>query len=203
MVSRVQRPTAPPEPTLTTAASSLSVRYVELAAQPDALSREFQRCATALFRYFAIRVGDSDAAGDLMQQLWLAAASSARRVPEPELEYWLRGIAAKLLASYWRSRKRRSALGAAPNAALAHELSQRLGREPLPDEWIERQDVRAQLLLALSELPADEQELIVEHYFHGREFADLARQLGVTPRAIEGRLYRARSALRERLRCLE
>ncbi len=188
---------------MTAASSSLSIRFAALADEPGALEREFQRCADALFRYFAIRTGDSDAAGDLMQQLWLAAASSRHRVPEHETEYWLRGIAANLVGSYWRSRKRRGDRAPRQNPALARELADRLGGVELPDEWLERQEVRDQLLLALTELPAAEQGLIVEHYFHGREFGDLAQQLRVSVRAIEGRLYRARLALRQKLRCLE
>ena len=56
-----------------------------------------------------------------------------------------------------------------------------------------------QLLLAITELTSEEQELIVGHYFHGRSHDELAAECGLSPRAIEGRLYRARRALREKL----
>ena len=85
---------------------------------------------------------------------------------------------------------------------LAAELANRLVEEELPPEVLERKEVRDQLLLAITELPSGDQDLIAGHYFDGAAFAELARRTGLSERAIEGRLYRARQALREKLRHL-
>ncbi len=180
-------------------------------------------CAAALYRYFAVRLaGDRHTADDLMQQLWLqaqrltpseqspaaaatgtvsAAAVASTATPREILEFRLRRIATNLLRTHWRRIGQRPA--PLPEPALAAELASRLVTEELPETLLSRTEVHAQLLLALTELPADQQELLVEHYFHGRSHADLARQYATSDRAVEGRLYRARNALREKLQDLE
>ncbi|MFT3683687.1 MAG: sigma factor-like helix-turn-helix DNA-binding protein [Phycisphaerales bacterium] len=55
------------------------------------------------------------------------------------------------------------------------------------------------MLLAMTELPAAEQDLLVAHYVRGEEQAKLAERLGLSVRAVEAKLYRARKALHDRL----
>jgi RNA polymerase sigma factor (sigma-70 family) len=165
-----------------------------------AMDAAFDRCSRALYRYVVVRVGDAHLADDLMQQLWLQARNSRADVPKNELEFWLRSIARNLVRTHWRTQARRPASVPLPDPELAADLADRLVSEELPPELLERKEVQDQMLLAITELTADEQELIVEHYFHDRSHAQLADRLGLSPRAIEGRLYRARQALRERLR---
>ena len=45
-------------------------------------------------------------------------------------------------------------------------------------------------MLAITELPAAEQELIVGCYFDDVPHAELAARVGISERAVEGRLYR-------------
>jgi DNA-directed RNA polymerase specialized sigma24 family protein len=52
-------------------------------------------------------------------------------------------------------------------------------------------------------LATDDQNLILQHYFDSRSQSDIAKTMGITLRAVEGRLYRARQALRDRLQHLE
>ena len=82
-------------------------------------------------------------------------------------------------------------------------MADRLATEELPPQVLEHKEVRDQLLLALTALPSADQELIVGHYFDGRTYGELAAATGLSERAIEGRLYRARRSLQERLRHVE
>lgn len=179
---------------------------IDLAAASDdaaAMETAFDRCSRTLYRFIVVRVGgDAHLADDLMQQLWLQARTSGAAVPAAELEFWLRGIARNLVRSHWRKQGRRPAVVPLAEPALAAELADRLAREELPPEILERKEVQDQLLLAITELGSDEQQLIVEHYFHDRSYAELGRRLGLSPRAVEGRLYRARQVLRLKLRRL-
>jgi RNA polymerase sigma-70 factor (ECF subfamily) len=167
------------------------------------LEAAFDACAESLHRFFEVRVGaDRALADDLMQQLWVQAQNLGP-TPEEEIEFRLRAVARNLLRSHWRRVGRRPAHVPLPDPDLAVVLSGRLVSEELPEDVLCRREVRDQLLLALTDLPAAPQELIVAHYFEGCSQAALARRLGTTPRAVEGRLYRARQALREKLRHLE
>ena len=162
----------------------------------------FDRCSRALYRHIVVRVGDAHLADDLMQQLWLQARTSGASVPEAELEFWLRGIARNLVRTHWRRQASRPKNVPLPNPELAGELANRLVSEELPPETLERKEVRDQLLLAITELAGRHQEFIVEHYFHARSHAELAARFGLSVRAVEGRLYRARQALRAKLKHL-
>lgn len=167
-----------------------------------AIHAAFDRCSRAIYRYIAVRVRDAHLADDLMQQLWLQARTSGASVPDHEREFWLRGIAKNLVRTHWRRQARRPASRPLADPGLAAELAGRLGTKELPPETLERKEIRDQLLLAITELDSADQELIVEHYFHSRSQVELAAERGLSPRGIEGRLYRARQALREKLRNL-
>lgn len=170
---------------------------------PD-MERVFDRCATSLFRFFVVRTGGDDhLADDLMQQLWLQASGSRRSIPENELEFWLRAIARNLVRAHWRRVGQRPNHVSLADPALAADLGRQMASEIIPDVVMERSEVRHQLMLALTELNHDEQTIIIGHYFHGKPQAELASLLGLTMRAVEGRLYRARRSLRTRLETLE
>lgn len=166
------------------------------------LADAFDRCSTAVYRYLVVRTGDVHVADDLMQQLWLSAQRT-ENVPAAELEFWLRGIAKNLLRTHWRKIARRPAHVPIADQSLASALADRLATEALPSADLERREVHDQLMLAITALPAEQQELIIEHYFAQRSQKEIAAALGTSERAIEGRLYRARVALRESLSHLE
>lgn len=168
------------------------------------LERVFSLHGHSLYRYFAVRVGgDTHRADDLMQKLWVRAKRNSAGVPATELEYWLRGIAKNLIREDWRKRAVARRRVPAVDPAVARELAERIAVEDLPDQYLQRQEVRGQLILAITELGTIDQEVIVRHYFQGESQASLANRLGITERAVEGRLYRARGALRQKLKNLE
>lgn len=188
---------------VTSAAAGVVRSAGDAATHEVRLERGFDACSTALYRYFIVRTGDSHLADDLMQQLWLQMKRGAGRVPVDRIEYWLRAVARNLLRTHWRVRARRPAEAAIADPRLAAELAERMAREQIPPQQLERREVREQLLLAITELSTDEQWLIVGSYFEALSHAQLAERLGISERAVEGRLYRARLALRERLAGLD
>ena len=160
----------------------------------------FERCGQALCRYFTVRVrGDSHLVDDLMQQLWLQARLHCGALRHDAAEPWLWRIAQNLLRAHWRRQGRTSGDRIQADPALARSLGVRFDTEDLPADTLARQEVRDQLLLALTELSASTQELLIGCYFEDRSQADMAITLGITERAVEGRLYRARLALRDKL----
>lgn len=174
------------------------------AEEVSALETAFDRCSRGMYRYFAVRAGgDSHLADDWMQQLWLQALRHATDVPPDEVEFWLRGVAKNLVREHWRKQARRPAQVPIADPRLASDLSERLVTEELPVTLLEQREVRDQLLLAVTELSGDEQELIIGHYFHSQSHLVLAKRLGLSERAVEGRLYRARQTLRTALKDLE
>ena len=167
---------------------------------PPDLAAAYDRLGGSLFRFFYARVHrDEHLAADLMQQLWAAAAKNASRVPETEIEFWLRGVARNLLNTHWRRLSARPAHVTMEEGRTGASLADRMTRERLPAEEIERREVQDRLLMAITTLGSSDQELIFAHYFEGATQVDLAKRLEMSVRAIEGRLYRARQLLREAL----
>ena len=169
----------------------------------DSVVREvFDRSADALYRFVLVRVGGNrDVADDLLQQTCCEAA----RHPRPpdgrdECEAWLRGIARNLVRRHWRNRKREADVIPLEDAALANRLADDLEARPLPPDVLIQRESVAQLLLAITSLSAADQSLIFDYYFEQRPQAVIARELGVTEKSVESRLYRVRGRLRAALR---
>lgn len=193
---------------------ALPLDHLRLAAAPEsrsakargesegdaALEARFDRAAPGVFRFVLVRVGnDRHLADDIMQQVWLASRRNGGRIAPGEFEAWLRGAARNLIATHWRR------LGARPDSALradpsaAARLSDLLHTPDAPPAALASDETRGRLLLALTSLDTEDQALMTDHYVRGRSHAEIAQALGISPRAVEGRLYRARQALRQRL----
>lgn len=164
------------------------------------IQQTFERCCQALCRYFAVRTrGDTHLVDDLMQQLWLQARLKSGELREDNAEPWLWRIAQNLLREHWRKQGRGATERIKADPVLARSFADRLDNEELPVEALARKEIQDQLLLALTELSSEAQELLIGSYFEDRSHAELASMLNVSERAIEGRLYRARVALRDKL----
>ncbi len=165
------------------------------------LASALERNAQSLWRFFQYRVsGDSMLAEDLMQELCLQATRSNLPDGEPDrIDAWLFGVARNVLRRHWRTITRRRNSLPEVRADLSAELGQMLDREPMPQDMLEKKETQEQLMLALTALPGGDQDLILQHYFDGRSQSEIAQQMGLSARAVEGRLYRARQALRNKL----
>jgi len=65
------------------------------------------------------------------------------------------------------------------------------GSLPLDDERLDR------LRHAIQRLPDNQREVILMHYLDETSVIDVSALLSVTPKAVEGRLYQARKALKQ------
>jgi RNA polymerase sigma-70 factor (ECF subfamily) len=190
--------------TSTSANITVPVKVKQFAATRVEPADAFDRCSRAICRYFAVRTADDEQlVDDLMQQLWVQARCKADSVRQANAEAWLWRVAQNLLRAHWRSRAQRPQQVPLADPQLGAELARRFDTEELPAEVLARKEVRDQLLLALTALPSAEQELLLGHYFHELSHAALAEAHGISERAVEGRLYRARKLLREMLKHLE
>jgi RNA polymerase sigma-70 factor (ECF subfamily) len=120
---------------------------------------------------------------------------------------WLRQILARNLSNLLRefTRARRDvAREWAPDPAV-EASSVRLERwlaadQTTPGAAAVREEEAVGLALALAELPEHQREAVILRHWHGYPVAAIAGQLGTTPDAVTGLLYRGLKALRARLR---
>ena len=83
-----------------------------------------------------------------------------------------------------------------PADELSHETP---SQEPTPEETVLRQERRAAVNRVLNQLPSQDRLLFYRKYYYLQSNAQIASELGMTERAVEGRLYRLRKQLRKRL----
>ena len=81
------------------------------------------------------------------------------------------------------------------------ELSPDLpSQAPGPEEKLLLRERREALNRALAQLGAKEQTLFYRKYYYLQSTEQIASEVGLTPRAVEGKLYRIKKRLRELLR---
>ena len=122
-----------------------------------------------------------DIAQDVFAEAWIARARFVGDPRDlPSVGVWLRGIAFRLASAENRSKGKRA--GPFEQEPVAIETE--------PDER------RAILVRAFSTLSAAHQTVLRMHYLEETSAAEVAALLGVTPKAVESRLYQARKELR-------
>ncbi len=142
-------------------------------------------------------------AQDTFAEAWLGRARFRGRPDDvAAVGAWLRGIAFRLNAARERARARRPALAEAElGAAGVDGLAPEALATGATDEASQAVDEArlAALRLAFAGLPPHQQVVLRMHYLERTTQREVAALLGLTPEAVEGRLYRARQALRDRL----
>jgi len=141
-----------------------------------------------LYAYVSRRTGhDRPLTEDVVQETWLRALRDWRRKGLPrEPAAWLTTVASNLLASHYRRRRLKVGLEAAELPADAAASA------PTPE-------TAAMLHIALGKLRPKQAWLIEAFHFDGKALAEIASDLGISERAAEGRVRRAREALRAAL----
>lgn len=152
------------------------------------LISQYRTHVRPLYAYVARRTGGNrQLAEDVVQETWLRALRDWRcnGLPREPLA-WLSRVASNLLASYFRAQKPHTSLDV--TQLLDDEVPQAPTRE-----------AAATLYVALEKLRPREVRLIEAFHFDGKSLAEIAGELGISERAAEGRVRRAREALKARL----
>jgi len=140
-----------------------------------------------LYRFVSRRCGgERQLAEDVTQEAWLRAVYDWRRKGAPDNPIaWLTTVARNLILNSLRRR---------PDLSLDDVL---LAVDS--DAVSDSAEVASLVNEALAKLPASEARLLESFHYDRCKTAQLARQYGVSERAIEGRLRRARERLRREL----
>lgn len=145
-----------------------------------------------LYRYVSRRCGgDRAMAEDITQETWLRAVGAWRAdgIPASPIA-WLTTVARNLLHNQLRRR---------PFLPLEAVPTERLAASSREDDAGDRAELAAVVNGALARLPAGQSVLLAEYHFERRRVAELALARGISERAVEGRLRRARLNLRRLL----
>lgn len=175
-----------------------------LAAGHDAaLNDLMERHATGVFHFLCRMLGNEDDANDLAQETF-ARVFRAREGFRTDARFstWLFTIAANLARNQirWRSRHPNVSLDAESDATDQPLSSTLPATGASPTEAALAAERAAAVRAAVLQLPDDLREAIVLCEWEEKSVAEAAAIVGTTLKAIESRLYRARQALREKLK---
>ena len=147
-----------------------------------------------LYRYVSRNCGgDRTLAEDVTQEAWLRALKEWRKKGPPDQPIaWLTTVARNLLVSYYR-RRRPAQLDVSAGDLLAALEDGRAA---------ESSEMSAVVCHALARMPSAQAQLLEAFHFEDRRMSQIAAALGLSERAVEGRLRRARQTLRRELESL-
>ncbi len=147
----------------------------------------FRRYGDRLHGYFLRGTGSDELARDMVQQTFLhlhRARSDFRR--GSALRPWLYTIAANVRRQHYRRRARK------PESQYDAEVHGEPSVGPIvttPHQRVVRR--------ALLELPENQRDVVLLHYYEGLDFAEVAQVLGISRTAAKVRAHRAYGKLRE------
>lgn len=156
----------------------------------DDIRRIYRETIDELFAFVTRRCdSDRDLAEDITQETWLRAVRAWRtdRIPERPLA-WLSTVAARLLSNLRRRPAAERFDDGSGDTVQAPDTStnDRAARESL-------------VRVALSRIPDLQSRLLRAFHFERRPVAEIAANLGISERGVEGRLRRARQKLRREI----
>lgn len=104
---------------------------------------------------------------------------------------WLTAVARNTALNHWKARQRRDSHLAEPETEPADAVT--------PEQQLLRKERAERLKAVLATLNQKETQLFYRKYYYMQSTAQIAAELGLSERAVEGRLYRLRQYLRKEL----
>jgi RNA polymerase sigma-70 factor (ECF subfamily) len=173
------------------------VRKAQYGDRP-AFEELVRRTSRLVFARLYLETGDTHQAEDLLQETWLRAYRSLRRLQNPQtLRSWLLTIAQNVLTDDARAESRQKR--AAPPRAGPHALANHAGPAPPPAQQAETAEVRGRVLAVLRSLPEEYRLPLTLRYIAGADYDTIAMQLGLSNGSLRGLLHRGLKLLRDRL----
>lgn len=171
---------------------------LSIAGRQAAFSEIMRRHRQSVFRMVRACVGEADEALDLVQETFVAAHQALSRYDgDRSMRAWLSTIAINKCRDWGRKRTVRRFLAfAAPIGPEAEEVAD--DQVAIDDATGDRQELD-RVTRAISTLPANLKEPLVLRTIEGLSQAETAEVLGISEKAVETRLYRARRSLADRL----
>jgi RNA polymerase sigma-70 factor (ECF subfamily) len=169
-----------------------------LAGDQSAYGALMARHRDAVYRLARGAIGDADEALDITQESFVAAfAALARYDGARPFRVWIARIALNKCRDWARRRtvRRFFAFAKPIDDALAIPTP-----DATPEEAAHSRREVARINAAIASLPTNLKDVLLLRTIEGMSQADASQVLGITEKAVETRLYRARAKLTEMLR---
>lgn len=170
-----------------------------LAGDEQAFDQFFDMNFDRVFRFAARRLRDRSAAEDIAQATLVQAIRKLHTWRgEAALFSWLCAICRRELLAHWQRTGTRPEIHAVDDDPMTVTvLDQLAAGTDNPEQAAQRREVAALVQLALDFLPERYGDVLEWKYLEGASVNDIAERLGLSAKAVESMLTRARDAFRE------
>lgn len=169
-----------------------------LAGREAAYGELMRRHREAVYRLVRGLTGDAEASLDLTQQSFVAAfAALARYDRARPFRHWIARIAINASRDWARRRAVRRMFSFALPLDAAAEVAD---ESPTPELILRDREELERTMAAIATLPGNLKQTLVLRTIEGLSQAETAAVLGISEKAVETRLYRARTKLAAALR---
>jgi RNA polymerase sigma-70 factor (ECF subfamily) len=156
-----------------------------------------RRTSRLVFARLYLDTGRVEKSEDLLQETYLLAYRSLRRLADPAgFRGWLLAIAHNVLID---DARRATRLKRFAPESLAVPLASLRAAGPSPPELAEREETRHRVLAVLRSMPEEYRLPLVLRYITGADYETIGEQLGLTNGALRGLLHRGLKMMKERL----
>jgi RNA polymerase sigma-70 factor (ECF subfamily) len=170
------------------------------AGEPQALERFVEHFRSKIFHYSWLMCGRAEDAEEVAQETLLKVFQSFHQLREPEhVRAWIFRIAKN--ACLMQRRKSVFAPGHELSVEDLPPSSEVTDAAALPDDELQRSEIRAVLHQVITELPPPYRCVVLLRDIEQLSTEETAQILDLTTEAVKTRLHRARAAMRQKLDC--
>lgn len=175
------------------------VELVKTAQTGDRVAFEelVRRTSRLVFARLYLETGDTHRAEDLLQETLLLAYRSLGSLADPRgFRSWLLTIAQRTVIDAARRDLRKKRTGSRASPEVLDALP---SKGPPPEEHLEREEQRRQVLAVLRSLPEEYRLPLTLRYLGGADYESICLQMGLTNGSLRGLLHRGLKMLRSKL----
>lgn len=161
----------------------------------------YKQFVSPLTRFVFKRIGsDPEMADQIVTETFTAAWKGYKTFEHKSSFFtWLCRIALNKIADYYKDQINRRSHLVVPTLkqwARIEQLDSIAGSHPvmLPEEQIILNEMRAKVNEVLDLLPPEKRKLLQYRYWHDMSYKEISIILHISPRAVEGKIYRAKKS---------
>lgn len=150
----------------------------------------FRSLAGELYRFLYYKFGSENHAEDLVQEAFTALWNNCKKVSREKAKAYLYTVANNKMINDL-ARKKTALKYQSEGIAIRTAES--------PQYILEEKEYRKRLQQALEELTEDQRTTLLLNRIEGKKHREIAELLGITPKAVEKRIYKALAILEKKL----
>lgn len=170
-----------------------------LSGDANAMTSIYERYIDKVYRLAYSKLGDHHDAQDVASSVFLKLCTYLQQFRgDSKLSTWIFAVTANAAIDFARRRK--------PQDSLDREIGGKDGepmerqfpdRNPGPEELMEKQDFKRQMLSLVQKLPEMQREILELRFIVGLSYQEISEELGIEMGTVKSRINRAVASLRE------